>query len=286
MSAVSPARVTADRGRAPSAPHADRPTHRSWPHAQRSRTPIPTVSVVVPTRNEARNLEIVLPAIAAVRPTVHEIIVVDGDSTDGTVETAQRVLPWVRVIKQTRKGKGNAMACGFAAATGDVIVMFDADGSADPAEIPAFVSALIAGADFAKGSRFTTGGGSDDITLLRRSGNAGLNGVANALFGTSYTDLCYGYNAFWADLLPLLELPPIDAPAPQDGMLWGDGFEIETVLNCRVAAAGLKITEVPSIERLRVFGDTNLRTFADGARVLRTLLAEHRRADRRKSERR
>jgi Glycosyl transferase family 2 len=286
VSAVSPAGVTTHGGRAPSAPHADRPTHRSWPHAQRSRTPIPTVSVVVPTRNEARNLEIVLPAIAAVRPTVHEIIVVDGDSTDGTVETAQRVLPWVRVIKQTRRGKGNAMACGFAAATGDVIVMFDADGSADPAEIPAFVSALIAGADFAKGSRFTTGGGSDDITLLRRSGNAGLNGVANALFGTSYTDLCYGYNAFWADLLPLLELPPIDAPAPQDGMLWGDGFEIETVLNCRVAAAGLKITEVPSIERQRVFGDTNLRTFADGARVLRTLLAEHRRADRRKSERR
>jgi glycosyltransferase involved in cell wall biosynthesis len=286
VSAVSPARVTTYGGRTPSAPHADRPTHRSWPHAQRSRTPIPTVSVVVPTRNEARNLEIVLPAIAAVRPTVHEIIVVDGDSTDGTVETAQRVLPWVRVIKQTRRGKGNAMACGFAAATGDVIVMFDADGSADPAEIPAFVSALIAGADFAKGSRFTTGGGSDDITLLRRTGNAGLNGVANALFGTSYTDLCYGYNAFWADLLPLLELPPIDAPAPQDGMLWGDGFEIETVLNCRVAAAGLKITEVPSIERLRVFGDTNLRTFADGARVLRTLLAEHRRADRRKSARR
>jgi Glycosyl transferase family 2 len=286
VSAVSPAGVTTDGDQAPSVPHADRPIHRSWPHAHRSRTPIPTVSVVVPTRNEARNLEIVLPAIAAVRPTVHEIIVVDGDSTDGTVETARRVLPWVRVIKQTRKGKGNAMACGFAAATGDVIVMFDADGSADPAEIPAFVSALIAGADFAKGSRFTTGGGSDDITLLRRSGNAGLNGVANALFGTSYTDLCYGYNAFWSDLLPLLELPPIDAPAPQDGMLWGDGFEIETVLNCRVAAAGLKITEVPSIERQRVFGDTNLRTFADGARVLRTLLAEHRRADRRKSERR
>jgi glycosyltransferase involved in cell wall biosynthesis len=190
------------------------------------------------------------------------------------------------VINQTRKGKGNAMACGFAAATGDVIVMFDADGSADPSEIPAFVSALVAGADFAKGSRFRPGGGSDDITLLRRGGNAGLNGVANALFGTNYTDLCYGYNAFWADLLPVLDLPPIDASAPRDGMLWGDGFEIETVLNCRVAAAGLKITEVPSIERQRVFGDTNLRTFADGTRVLRTLLAEHRRADRHKSERR
>ena len=245
----------------------------------------PRVSVVVPTRNEARNLEVVLPAIAAVRPAVHEIIVVDGHSVDGSIETAQRVLPWVRATSQTRKGKGNAMACGFAAATGDVIVMFDADGSADPAEIPAFVSALVAGADFAKGSRFAPGGGSDDITLLRRSGNAGLNGVANALFGTSYTDLCYGYNAFWADLLPVLDLPAPDAPPAGDGMLWGDGFEIETVLNCRVAAAGLRITEVPSVERQRIFGETNLRTFADGTRVLRTLLSEHRRADRRKAAR-
>ncbi|WP_246170803.1 glycosyltransferase family 2 protein [Pseudonocardia hierapolitana] len=246
----------------------------------------PRVSVVVPTRNEARNLEVVLPAIAAVRPAVHEIIVVDGNSVDGTIETAQRVLPWVKVITQTRKGKGNAMACGFAAATGDVIVMFDADGSADPAEIPAFVRALIDGADFAKGSRFVRGGGSDDITLLRKSGNAGLNGVANALFGTSYTDLCYGYNAFWIDILPVLDLPPIDTPAPADGsMLWGDGFEIETLLNCRVAAAGLKITEVPSMERERIFGQTNLRTFADGTRVLRTLAAERRRAARRKAER-
>ncbi|MFC4947688.1 glycosyltransferase family 2 protein [Pseudonocardia sp. GCM10023141] len=245
----------------------------------------PRVSVVVPTRNEARNLEVVLPAIAAVRPAVHEVVIVDGNSVDGTIETAQRVLPWAKVITQTRKGKGNAMACGFAAATGDIIVMFDADGSADPAEIPAFVSALVAGADFAKGSRFIRGGGSDDITLLRKSGNAGLNGVANALFGTSYTDLCYGYNAFWADLRSVLDLPAIDLPAPADGMLWGDGFEIETVLNCRVAAAGLKITEVPSMERERIFGQSNLRTFADGARVLRTLAAERRRATQFRAER-
>ncbi|MEQ3553667.1 glycosyltransferase [Pseudonocardia nematodicida] len=239
------------------------------------------MSVIVPTRNEARNLEVVLPAVAAVRPAVHEVVVVDGNSVDGTIETAQRVLPGVRIVRQTRKGKGNAMACGFAAATGDVVVMFDADGSADPAEIPRFVQALVDGADFAKGSRFAKGGGSEDITLLRRSGNFGLNLVANTLFGTRYTDLCYGYNAFWTDILPMLELPAVDMPPhPDGGMYWGDGFEIETLLNCRIAAAGLAITEIPSVEKERMFGDTNLRTFADGTRVLRTLAAERRRAAR------
>jgi hypothetical protein len=149
-----------------------------------------------------------------VRPAVHEIIVVDGHSTDDSIGAAAAPCRGCGPITQTRKGKGNAMACGFAAATGDVIVMFDADGSADPAEIPAFVAALVAGADFAKGSRFAPGGGSDDITLLRRTGNAGLNGVANALFGTSYTDLCYGYNAFWADLLPCSTSPTPPPPHP------------------------------------------------------------------------
>jgi len=250
------------------------------------RTHNPRVSVVVPTRNEARNLEIVLPALAAVRPTIHEIIIVDGNSTDDTIATAHRVLPTAKVITQTRTGKGNALACGFAAATGDIIVMFDADGSADATEIPAFIHTLTAGADFAKGSRFITGGGSDDITPLRKAGNAGLNAVANALFGTSYTDLCYGYNAFWADLLPTLDLPDITLPSPaHTTMHWGDGFEIETLLNCRVAAAGLTITEVPSIERDRIFGETNLRTFADGTRVLRTLAAERRRASRKPTAR-
>jgi glycosyltransferase involved in cell wall biosynthesis len=145
-----PSRAPTITGYGPSH-HAPR---RPRPRPQPRRSAYPAVSVVVPTRNEARNLEVVLPAIAAVRPAVHEIIVVDGHSTDGTLETARRTLPWVRVMSQTRRGKGNAMACGFAAATGDVIVMFDADGSADPGEIPAFVQALVAGADCAKGSWF------------------------------------------------------------------------------------------------------------------------------------
>ncbi|WP_322097922.1 glycosyltransferase family 2 protein [Nakamurella alba] len=240
--------------------------------AARQRPADPRISVVVPARNEARNLCEVIPLI----PREYEVVVVDGSSRDGTRPVARRLRTSATVISQTRRGKGNALVCGFEAATGDIVVMLDADGSADVREIPAFVEALVAGADFAKGSRFLPTGGSEDLTKLRALGNHALTGTANLLFGTSYTDLCYGYNAFWRDILPALDLP--DAQPEGDEMLWGDGFEIETVLNTRVAAAGLKVVEVPSVEALRLHGASNLHAVKDGIRVARTLLTEKRRA--------
>jgi glycosyltransferase involved in cell wall biosynthesis len=235
----------------------------------------PRVSVVVPAMNEALNVSVVLPLL----PEVHEVILVDGGSVDGTIAAARRALPGVITVRQTRKGKGNALAAGFAHVTGDIVVMFDADGSADPHEIARFVKALTDGADFAKGSRFTEGGGSADITWIRQLGNKFLNGIFNVAFETSYRDLCYGYNAFWADMIPLLDLPDHTLPpAPNGKMTWGDGFEIETVINCRFAVAGARIAEVPSVERLRLFGESNLHAVSDGLRVLKTLLTEWRRA--------
>jgi glycosyltransferase involved in cell wall biosynthesis len=233
------------------------------------------VTVIIPAMNEARNLELVLPCL----PAVHEVILVDGHSVDDTVDTARRILPTIKVLQQTRRGKGNALACGFEAATGDVIVMFDADGSADPAEIPRFAEALAAGADFAKGSRFAKGGGSHDITRFRSLGNRCLNLLANLVLGTHYTDLCYGYNAFWVDILDDLALPPagVAATSPKK-MVWGDGFEIETVLNCRIAIAKLEVREVPSVERSRVHGESNLNAISDGWRVLKTIDTERNRA--------
>ena len=243
---------------------------------RRGRNRSPRVSIVVPARNEARNLEVILPQL----PEVHEVILVDGHSTDDTIETARRIMPEIRVIQQTRKGKVNALACGFEAVTGDVIVMYDADGSSDPGEIPRFIDALLSGADFAKGSRYAQGGGSEDITRIRSLGNFGLNGLANMLFRTKFTDLCYGYNAFWADIVPLLDLPLADLDVGDREMVWGDGFEIETLLNCRVAAACLAVVEVPSNEKLRIHGVSNLNATTDGLRVLRTMIAERRRATR------
>ena len=153
----------------------------------------PTVSVVIPAKNEARNLPLVF---AGLPQDLYEVILVDGDSTDDTVKVALDLRPDITVVGQTRTGKGNALACGFAAASGDFIVMLDADGSTNPAEISRFVSALKEGADFAKGSRFMPGAGSSDISRVRQAGNFWLNKVVNLLYGTRYTDLCYGYNTF------------------------------------------------------------------------------------------
>lgn len=227
------------------------------------------VSVVVPARNEARNI----PHVLARMPSgIHEIILVDGGSVDDTVGVALRARPDIRIVQQKRRGKGNALAAGFAVCEGDYIVMIDADGSMDPGEIPRFIAELDGGADYAKGSRFISGGGSDDITATRRIGNWMLNTLTNGLFNTRYTDLCYGYNAFRQSCVTAFALPdPHDASVEAH---WGDGFEIETLINTRAVRARLAISEVPSFESCRLYGDSNLRTFRDGFRVLATIIRE------------
>jgi len=216
------------------------------------------VSVVIAAMNEAENLPYVFSRLPE---GLHEVILVDGHSADDTVGVARRLRPDVRILTQSGRGKGNAMAEGFDACTGEIIVALDADGSTDPAEIPRFVSALCNGADFVKGSRFAQGGSSTDITRTRSLGNRMLGAFVNALYGTRYTDLCYGYNAFWARCLPYMR---VDC----------DGFEVETLINVRVAKAGLIVHEVPSFEQVRLHGESNLRTIRDGSRVLRTIVLE------------
>jgi glycosyltransferase involved in cell wall biosynthesis len=217
----------------------------------------PSVSVVIPTLNEAANLPHVLPRIPL---WVAEIILVDSHSTDRTVEVARQLVPDIVVLEQERLGKGAALRSGFAAARGDIIVTLDADGSTDPAEIPAFVGALLGGADFVKGSRFAQGGGTDDMEWYRRLGNWGLLQLVRWRFGGRFTDLCYGYNAFWRHVLPYMNLGG------------SDGFEIETSMNIQAYRARLTVREVASREFRRLNGKSKLRTIPDGWRVLKTII--------------
>jgi glycosyltransferase involved in cell wall biosynthesis len=233
-----------------------------WPandvRARRIGAHAPGISVVIPTLNEAANL----PHVFARLPlSIDEVVIVDGHSVDDTVAVARALRPDVRIVLQDGRGKGNALACGFAAANGDIIVMLDGDGSTDPAEIPRFVEALLAGHDFAKGSRFAHGGGSADITGVRRLGNRALSTLVNVLFRTRYSDLCYGYNAFWRHCLPHIHVTC-------------SGFEVETLINIRIARARLAVAEIPSMEYQRLFGESNLNAVRDGLRVLHTIVRE------------
>lgn len=217
-----------------------------------------TVSLVIPTLNEERNIAAVL---RQVPDLVDEIIIVDGRSKDRTVETALAIRPDARIVMETAPGKGSAVRAGFAAARGDLVVMIDADCSMDPGDIESYVTRLAAGADVVKGSRFLPGGGTTDMTLLRRGGNHVLVTLVNALYGSSFSELCYGYMAFRRSRL-------------QDLDLRSPGFEIETEIVVRALKQGLRIEEVPSFEKPRAFGESNLNTFRDGWRVLRKLLVE------------
>ncbi|HEV7435404.1 MAG TPA: glycosyltransferase family 2 protein [Pseudorhizobium sp.] len=219
-------------------------------------TGAPSISVVIPTLNEAMNLPHVLPRIPS---WISEVILVDGNSKDGTVDVARKLIPSIRVINEARKGKGRALRTGVESSSGSIVITLDADGSADPAEIPVFVGALLAGADFVKGSRFMQGGGTSDMEWHRKLGNWGFVTLVKWRFGSRFTDLCYGYNAFWKDIWPVL--------VSDDA----DGFEIETSMNLRALVAKLNVHEVPSMEYRRIHGTSNLNAFSDGLRVLRTI---------------
>lgn len=226
--------------------------------ARDSISTVPVVTVIIPALNEAKNLPHILPKIPA---SVGEVLLVDGHSTDDTVAIAKTLCPEIRVICQDGRGKGNALKNGVANAVGDIIVTIDADGSMDPEEIPRFITPLLEGDDFVKGSRFVTGGGTLDMPWLRRTGNRVLTTLVNVLYRGQYTDITYGYNSYWKTVFERVRLDT-------------DGFETEIEMLVKVTKAGFRVREIPSFESKRLEGTGYLRTFRDGWRILRTILRE------------
>jgi glycosyltransferase involved in cell wall biosynthesis len=240
------------------------------PIGANSNHPEPRVSVIIPAMNEEMSIRQVLEMVPS---WVHEVVLVDGYSTDGTAQAAREVWPnhhvvvkerrqvedrrtvtrpgardrrtdgrALRLVGQTRKGKGNALKIGIAAATGDIVVLI--------------------GADFAKGSRFLKGAGTDDMSFDRKIGNGALVLLTNVLFGTRYTDITYGYNALWRRHAGALALEI-------------DGWANEIITNIRIARHGLKVVEVPSFELPRIAGEAKLQgVYQVGWRILKAILVE------------
>ncbi|HEV7963957.1 MAG TPA: glycosyltransferase [Actinoplanes sp.] len=230
------------------------------------------MSVVIPALNEEHNIPLVLEGL----PPVDEVIVVDGGSDDDTIAVVREIRPDAVIIRQTRTGKGNALVCGFAASRGDIVVTVNADGSTDPGELPRFVDALLSGAEVAHGSRFRDGGGQLDGRRLDRLGNRMFSQVVNLFFGTRFTDLGYGYNAYWRALLPSLDLPdPEVRSLRRRERLWGDGPEIEPMINIRMAAHGLRVVEVASVGYPPIHGTRDRNSLSRAQRAVHAAMAEY-----------
>jgi glycosyltransferase involved in cell wall biosynthesis len=217
------------------------------------------ITVVIPTKNEAENIKEVFPNIP---DFVDEIVVVDGNSTDGTREEIIKYRKDTKIIIEKPSGKGAAIRTGLKNATGDLIIMMDADGSHDPREITGLLEPVLNGYDVSKGSRLLPGGGSADFTPFRKLGNQIFVSMVNTLYGSEYTDLCYGYRAFKREALEKMYCS-------------SNGFEIETEQSILMKKAGLKIKEVPSFEDRRKNGNSNLNAFRDGWRILNVIMKEY-----------
>ncbi|MDE1846021.1 MAG: glycosyltransferase family 2 protein [Candidatus Micrarchaeota archaeon] len=216
----------------------------------------PYVSVVIPTWNEEGNIGRVLPAIDRVlKGYSYEVIVVDRHSKDRTVSIAKKM--GARVLYDDI-GKGSALMRGLMAARGELLISMDADLSNEPRELKLLIAGIETGYDICMGSRFIIGGGSDDMPEIRRFGNKVFILLVNLIFGSNYTDLCYGYRSFKRGALQRLGLRE-------------KGFGIETEINIKAIKRGLRVLEVPSMEKKRGYGIGKLNTFRDGYVILRTI---------------
>jgi len=217
----------------------------------------PKITAIICTLDEEPNLKHVLPDIP---DWVDEVLIVDGHSTDNTVKVAKDLCPRARIILQSGKGKGNALKEGVKASSGEIIVTLDADGSTNPQDIGKYIQPLLEGFDFAKGSRFLKG--RPKMPLYRQLGNWVLTTTTNILFGTNYTDVCSGYNAFWERSFMVLKLSR-------------DGFEMEQEMAVKVKKLGLQVIEVEQYDAGRLSSNSKVSGIKQGIIDWITIIKEH-----------
>jgi glycosyltransferase involved in cell wall biosynthesis len=216
-----------------------------------------TITALICTFNEEENLPHVLPGIP---DWVDEVLLVDGHSSDGTVRVARQLSPQVRVVFQPGSGKGDALRYGVQQATGDIVVTVDADGSTDPADMSKFITPLLDGCDFVKGTRFRNG-----LPInkpWRIAGNLVLTLVFDLLFLRRFTDICSGYSAFWKGTARVMKLGQLNS--------WVQ----EPLVLANIVKAGLRIAEVPHTDRGRVRGHSKMSNWSRAIRVILALFKE------------
>jgi dolichol-phosphate mannosyltransferase len=210
--------------------------------------------VVLPTYNEAGNVEPVVRAVLAAVPDVR-VLVVDDASPDGTGEIADRLaceLPAVEVLHRPRKaGLGQAYVSGFTralAAGASHVIEMDADLSHDPADLPRFIDAARAGADVVLGSRYVAGGGVEDWDLLRRAISRSGCAYARRVLGVAVRDLTGGFKCFRPEALEEIGFASVRS----------QGYAFQVELTFRALRRGLRVEEVPITFRERRRGESKM----------------------------
>lgn len=219
------------------------------------------VTLLIPTKNEEGCIGRVLREVP--RRIVSEIIIIDGHSADNTVmEAKANMSPGDKLLKQKGDGYGSAFLEGFKMATGDVIVMMDADGSHNPNDIVNIIHKFKQGYEYVMATRYAKGGCSKDDTIIRFLGNKIFTWMTNVIHGTNVTDSLYLFTAISRKGLRKLHLT-------------SPGFEFCTEIIVKAHKANLRFGEVPVTERARFAGKSKVNSFKHGLKILSIILRRY-----------
>lgn len=215
------------------------------------------MTLISATWNEVEGTRAVLPKID--RAVVDEIIVVDGGSTDGTVEFCKS--QGYTVFQQKRRGYGAAIREAIEKSTGDLLIEFQPDGNSLPENVPAMVNKLKEGYDFVVGSRYIDGAKSYDDDMLTMIGNRIFTHLTNILFGSSYSDVLIGFRGFRRDAYSKLAMT-------------ADGLEWSIQMPIQFRKKRMRVADIPADEPKRIGGVRKMKPFKTGWRILKTLIKE------------
>ena len=238
----------------------------------------PTFAAIIPVRNEEQSI----PSLLSFSDCFDEIIFVDGNSKDRTIDSITTFFPRSKILIQGigQRGKGNAILLGMLACNSDFIFILDADAPVNRHEVEN-IKALISfdpSLDLVKGSRHLEGGGSEDLTSIRRLGAKFLALVTRVLHNVTWSEVCYGFWCIKSNFLNSLSLQDLiverNMKQLRGALPYGWSFEFDQVLFLRSKKAGGNILEVPSYELSREFGMSSLNALKDGLRSLYVIVFE------------
>ncbi len=234
--------------------------------AEPPRSPGASVSVIVPARNEAGNIRPLLEQLPAISPQP-EVIFVEGHSREGTFETIRRELEArpgqpIRLLRQSGEGKGDAVRAGFDAATGEILVILDADLSVRPSDLPRFIEALRQGrAEFVNGVRLVYPMEGQAMRFLNLIGNKLFSYLFSWLLGQPVKDTLCGTKAMWRE----------DYRRLSAGRAYFGEFDPFGDFDLLFGAAklGLTLVDLPVRYQRRSYGTTNIHRWRHGWLLLK-----------------